>query len=218
MTGKKCEAVMLCTVKEPAKVIDLGINVLKLLFGNPADYATPPRNVAYLLKLVGDASAAQALVKKGGTIATSDRDDKVLLLFTCLEDEFLPYVNGLFKGNRTKLLLSGFPVSAVGEPHPLPKKMVIRKIVKGPEPHSAKVLLENEKNPNKSKKEKLIYKLYQYDTPDVPDSGKLILTNSNRYKLFGKNLTRGKEVGFEVTASNAAGTSESSGIVKYMPD
>ena len=173
-------AVMHCAKKAYDKIVKLGVSVGDLMYANVADYAHPPRSKDDFLKIVNDAAEAQALTKGKGKYETSDRNDKLGILFNVLKKEYLPYVNGLYMGDKTKLLLSGMDVNDEPMAHSIPEKRSIRRVIKGPVPLSAKVELDRNKGVDVSKTERLTYYLFQTDDLTKGEEGlKEVLSTTN---------------------------------------
>ena len=218
MGARIAKAIIGCTVKQPDKVVETGINVLSQMYENPAEYTTPPRTKIIFSGIVDDAAASQAASKNRGKLEIATRDTDVGTLFTVLEDEYVPYVNGLYKGNRVKLLLSGLPVTTDSSPVGLPDAPVIDHINDGPDPHSAKIFLKRSKGGAKKKKGNLTYNVYQSSDPAMAASSfKLVLTVTSMNKLVVGGLTRAVEVAFAVSCRNSAGSTDMSAPVKFLP-
>ena len=215
MATKISVAVMHCTKKEPERVIDRGLSVSETMYVNPTEYATPPETKVNLDSKITAAANAQALVKDGGKFEKANRDTLVAELFALLENTLLPYVNGLYKGDRSKLMLSGFPVSDDPAPHSVPAAPVIKSIEKGPEPHSAKIILAKTTSPLSTKRERLTYFVWMGLGEEEAEL-KNVLTVTNRHKLIITGLTRGKEYVFTVSCRNAAGGGELATKVRYI--
>jgi len=206
---------MHCTKKEPERVIDRGLSVSETMYANPTEYATPPETKVNLDAKITAAANAQALVKDGGKFEKANRDTLVAELFALLENTLLPYVNGLYKGDRSKLMLSGFPVCDDPAPHPVPAAPVIKSIEKGPEPHSAKIYLAKTTGPLNKKRERLNYYVWMSDDGDE-EHIRIVLTVTSQRKLIVTGLNRGKEYIFTVSCSNAAGGGELATKVRYI--
>ena len=207
-----------CTVKQSEKVNEVGINVLALMYENTAEYATPPRTKPVFTVIVDEAVGAQAGAKNRGKLEIATRDSKVGTLYSVLEDEYVPYVNGLYKGDRVNLLLSGLPVSSDSSPIGLPVIPKIDRIEDGNDPHTAKIYLTRSKGAAKKKKGNITYNVYLSSDPAMAASSfKLVLTVTNMNKLVVVGLTRASEVALAVSCRNSAGSTDMSAPVKFLP-
>jgi hypothetical protein len=215
MTLKVALAVMHCLKTQPQKVIDLAIKLLAYLYVNILEYATPPISKVNFEKQKNAASDAQGKVKDGSVTDTSKRDDEVETLHDMMKLQILPYVNGLYRGDRSNLLLSGYDVADESMPHPVPDAPIIKSIVRGKLPHSAKINLEKTKNPLGKKREKLTYFVLRADADGPDENFKLVLTTTSMFKLVVTHLTPDKLNVFKVYVSNATGSSENCGSVKF---
>lgn len=208
---------MNCTVDEPKKVINRGVEVDSKLYENDTDFSNPPVTKVNYKDKLSKAQVAQANTAGGGLEETTIRDDKVKILFDALMDELLPCVNGLYKGNKEKLLLSGFGVSLQPIKHDVPKTPVIDSIKQGKQTGSCKINLTKTTNPLQLRKEKLTYFIWLIDPEDV-DKKTFLKSCTSRFKLELSDLERGKELLIAVSVQNAAGMSSLSNIVSYFPN
>jgi len=218
MGAKIAKAKIGCTVKQPEQVLEVGINVLTQMYSNTSQYQNTPRTKPIFSGIVNDAGSAIAAAKNRGKLEIATRDNKVGILFSVLEDEYVPYANGLYKGDRVNLLLSGLPVTTDSSPVGLPDTPVIDHINDGPDPHSAKIFLKRSKGGAKKKKGNLTYNVYQSSDPAMAASSfKLVLTVTSMNKLVVGGLTRAVEVAFAVSCRNSAGSTDMSAPVKFLP-
>jgi hypothetical protein len=217
MSEKVYTATMNCTVDEPKKVISRGVEVAAKLYENTVDFSSPPETKVDFEKKLSDAQTAQANTEGGGLEETVLRDKFIAILFNVLMDILLPWVNGKYKGNQEKLLLSGFGVSLQPVKHDVPKTPVIDSIKQGKLTGSCKINLTKSTNPLQLRKEKLTYFIWLIDPEDV-DKKTFLKSATNRYKLELFDLERGKELLIAVSVQNAAGMSSLSNIVSYFPN
>jgi len=219
MSARIARAIIGCTRKQPKNVLDTANNVVEKMYDNNDIYTTPPRTKTVLSGFIQTAAASEAAAKNRGKLEIETRDQDIGFLFDVLQDEYVPYVNGLYKGNPVKLLLSGLPISSDPVPHGIPETPVIKRVDNGPEPHSAKIFLAKTTSPLKKQREKLTYCVYMSTDPSMlPESFRLVLTTTSQRKLIVKGLTRGSEVAFAVTSRNSAGVSKMSDAAKFIPN
>jgi hypothetical protein len=212
-------AVMHCAISQPKKIISRGISVRDLLFVNVLLFATPPITLILFKAQLDKAIAAQAVVEAKGSVAnTATRDAEVLALFLMLNPLLLSYVNGLYKGDKVKLLASGFNVSSEPNPKPSPSVPVIRKVVMTDLAlHIAKVYLAPFPALESGSRGVVNYILQIAEGPPIEENFHTVLATTNSRKLFIENLTRGTEIHIRICASNARGTSAWSAVFDFMP-
>lgn len=216
MGKKKAIGIMNSTEQEPQKVIDVGVKVDLGLYENIDLYAEPKvEKLAYRAQLL-KAQTAQGKVANGSVEDTAERDYEVGLFFVMLNDKNLPYVNGLYKGDRVKLLASGFDVFDETTPHPIPAAPIIGRVVSGKEAHSVKIYLSPASGLINGKAERLNHDVW---VKKVKEEGAIyhnLLSTTNRRDLVLKNLTRGDDLDIYLTARNAAGTSAESAHMPFL--
>ena len=226
MSTKIVEAVMHCTGSEPVKIIDLGIKLrdnlytASVLAGTPPVatllYPAPPVTLLVFKGLVDAAVTAQGKVKGGGAGATTTRDTAVSALFVAI-GKLLLYANGLYKGIKADLIVSGFDVSADPSPHVIPDAPVIKSVKDGKLPHSAKIMLAKITSTLSTQKESYTYTVQMALVADLEANYRQVLQIKDSRKLVIAGLTRGAEVFFRICRSNAAGQSDWSEVVPFMP-
>jgi hypothetical protein len=213
-------AVMHCTIFQPKKVITVGIRVRDLLFVNVLLYATPPITLILFKAQLDKAIAAQAVVEDGtGSVAqTATRDSEVLALFLMLNPLLITYVIGLYKGDKVKLLASGFEVSSDPNPKPAPSVPVITKVLMTDLAlHKAKVYLAKFPALLTGSRGVVNYIVQVAEGAPTEENFKTVLTTTSSRKLVIPDLTRGTEIHIRICASNARGTSAWSSVADFMP-
>ena len=211
-------AVMRCTFGQPKKIITLGTRVRDLLFTNLPLFATPPVVLADFKAALDKLIAAQAAAVKGGVQATADRNSAELALFLMLNPLLLNYVNTLYKGDKDKLLASGFYASNEPNPKDAPSVPVISKVVTTDlASHIAKVFLAPFPAPTSGSRGVVNYIVQIAVGAPTEENFKTVLIITNSRKLFIPNLTRGVEIHIRVAASNARGMSAWSSVFDFMP-
>jgi hypothetical protein len=219
MSHRKCKAIMGCTVQQPAKVISRGRQVLVELYSRPDLYANPTVLQAVLEAQLEKAVSAQAATRGGGVIETSKRDSEVEKLFELLKKKLLTWVNGLYEGEREKLMASGFGVSKDPTPKDIPGQPHIKYITDANTGNTfgAKIVLVKKTNPIDEKKEVYTYVVQISKERDNESSYVTVLMTQNQYKLIIPNLERGVEVFFRVARRNARGQSYWSESDRFIP-
>jgi hypothetical protein len=214
MVQRILRAVMRCTVRMIKRLLERGNGVL-IMYDNPVEYPMPPVVKADLEDRLGKLANAQGQVREGGTHMKAIRDALAAEVFDMLQKN-LHYTNILHEGDEVNLTLSGFPLSKNYERHGIPEQRVIKKIIKGDEPSSAKIILAKTTGPQNEKKERLNYYLWMSEAGVNEDQMRIILITQNQFKLIALNLVYRKEYIFAVSCSNAAGGAELSTKVKYL--
>jgi hypothetical protein len=212
-------AVMHCALNQPKKIISRGISVRDLLFVNVLLFATPPITLILFSAQLTKAIAAQAVVEDKGSVAnTATRDAEVLALFLMLNPLLLSYVNGLYKGDKVKLLASGFAASSDPNPKPAPSVPVIRRVAMTDLAlHIAKVFLTPFPKLETGSRGVVNYIMQVAVGAPTEENFHTVLATTNSRKLFIPALTRGVEIHIRVCASNARGTSAWSSVFDFMP-
>ncbi len=159
-------------------------------------------------KLGGLISAA-----KGNTAKRKERDEQSVVVFNYMFEE-LPYVNKVADHNITIINLSGFDSNVLPTAHPLAPKVVIKDIVKGTQPHTAKVKIGKLGGEEIYKKEKRTYLVYVFAdiTTEMFDIG-CAVTNSR--KMIVENVPYMVTKYYAVVILNAAGKNEMSAKMKF---
>jgi hypothetical protein len=216
MSTKIFFAIMGCTRTMHTQVIELGTSVHTTMYANPTVYLATPMSGTDLKLLLDAAIDAQGAVKTGGIQATIKRDAKVGAMYDALGNKFLPYVNGLWKGNQQNLSLSGFPVSKEPEPIGAPNTPLIKRIEKGVEPGTVKILLEKRTGTASQRKCSLIYSVFMTDDPIDETKLKLMLVTSNSHELIIHDVPRGVDQYYCVSARHRKIGTQLCSKVRFM--
>ncbi len=194
--AKKFFAVMHCKPKQSAAVNKLCTRVIKYLGDNAADFATPNPTIliltnenAKLTSLIGEA--------KGNTLKKDARDAQSIVVYNLLQNEII-YVDGVAKGNKVLIDESGFDASLEPHVHTNPDKPVIKKIVDGKAPATAKILIE------KGLGTGLLFTAQTTLTPAVESSWVTMLDHVSRPKLILIGLVRAQEIFVRVRAADGS--------------
>ncbi len=213
MAAKITVATMGCTKNEPLKVIKRGFSVLDGIYEHATEYATPVVTQLVFEPKVTKANSDQVNVKIVGVVV---RDASTHDLFASL-DLLILYTNGLYKGKPEKLKLSGFGLSSDPSPHGLPIVPVIDRIVKGGFTLSSKIFLVKKTGGEVTKREKVNNIVQIAVAGEDPLVWVTVLETTNSRKLLILDCVKGKELLMRVAKSNAAGQSDWSAPVPYIP-
>jgi hypothetical protein len=201
-------AVMKVTAKQKKKVRDLGYKVAKGLSDNATLFGAPtPALTVFTPKvdLLRDKIAAEDSTQ---TRAESANQSEVV--HTDLKTYLVFVNNGPAKGDKAKLLLSGFDVNKEKVKHPIPGQIVIKEIVDGATANTAKVKIE------KMSAEDYVDR-YKVETSPDKVTWTVALDTGNSHKLIVTGLTRSKEVFIRVTGGNTHGYGKPSEVVGFIP-
>ena len=201
-------AVMKVTVKQRKKVRDLGYKVGKGLSDNATLFGAPtPALTVFTPKvdLLRDKIAAE-----DSTQTRADSANQSEVVHTDLKTYLVFVNNGPAKGDKAKLLLSGFDVNKEKVKHPIPGQIVIKEIVDGPTVNTAKVKIE------KISAEDFVDR-YKVETSLDKVTWTLAVDTGNSRKLIVTGLTRSKEVFIRVTGGNTHGYGKPSEVVGFIP-
>jgi hypothetical protein len=210
------KAVMHCSVKQPKDIIIVGVKVRDTLYPHVTEYALPPVDEADFIAAVAKAIVSQGKVKGGSTEDTAQRDDDVKDLFTLMNPTLINYVNGLYVGQKAKLLLSGFDVSNDPSPRNVPSIPVIKTVLMSGLANTAKVVLEPF-DPQPDGTRGVVNITIQTSETEVDTDFRTVLTTTNSKKLLIPGLARGKETHIRINATNARGTSAWSAVYHFIP-
>jgi hypothetical protein len=205
-----------CSQDDYEAINELGTRVYDTLYANPLIYPNPPKTNVQLKTVLDLSIDAQSNVKGGGKQATTRRNNRSKVLHDMLEQEILTYVNGLWRGNKENLELSGFPVSKEPEPHGVPETPVIKRIEKGPVPGSVKIILEPRSGSDIQKKERLMYFVYKGTDPINSTTDEQVLTTSNSKAIIITGVQRAVDYFYTLFAHNGKNGSELATKVRFM--
>ena len=144
--------------------------------------------------LIADAKGNSLVKKQRNTLAK-----KILLRLKIL----VMHVNLVAEGDPTIIILSGFDCSADPIRHPIPVKVVIRRVVNGASNRTAKIYIEAMGQTGLT----FNVRVTTIANAVVDDlNWKTVLQTTNSKELVIPDLIRGKEVFITINASNASGT------------
>jgi hypothetical protein len=131
-----------------------------------------------------------------------------------MSEKLIPYINGLYAGNRPSLEASGAPSGAEPSPVPAPDQPTISKVVAGPEPHSVKICLVRGVNSSLKKRSRSLYRIIMFEKEDDA-KGVEIGSSTNSRKLIGYDVPENVTRYYAVVAQNTGGSSPLSSKVKF---
>jgi hypothetical protein len=208
-------AIMGCTSKMFNQIVELAIRVYETLFANPLIYPNPPLTDVQLKALNDAAVEAVAMAEGGGTQARLERDVKIKALYSALVNQLLPYVNGSWRGNALNLGLSGFPLSKEPSPVGAPEAAVIKRIVKGIEPGTVKVILEKRSGTEQQKKAAVTYYVFVSDD-EAGTNLRLVHTTSSSHDLIVRGIEFGQLLFYAVSIRHRKIGTQLSAKVKFL--
>lgn len=198
MAAIKFVAVMGCTPQQPIKVHTLVSRVIDGYTDNPTVFTVPVPTII-ILTAGRDELGLLIAEAKGNHQKKVERDEKSVEVYNLLIEKAIPYVNSIANGDESIIGLSGFRANKAPTPKGIPGKVVIKKVIDGKTPESAKITIANMGSG-------LTYKVQT--SPVVqgaePSFAPAIESTSSR-KLVLENLGKGKEILIRVAASNTKG-------------
>ena len=209
-------AVMHCSPLQPKKLLTLLNKVIADLTANAVKFPSPTSTIVILQAEVTLFTNLIAAAKGGGLEATAARNKEAIKVHGLLQAN-IPYVNGIARGDKDTILLSGFDSSTEAQPTTIPDAPVIKKIIEGPVHGSLKIMLAKTTTGTHIRKVKrtLIVELTTNGTD--PNSFKIVLITGSSKKLIILNMAKGVEVFIKIAAMNVKGTSQYSNTVSYIP-
>ena len=218
MAAKVFMAITGCSKGEHQKIINLGGALLTNLYDEYDDKFTTPKITKTDFKAQYDilvAANAKAILT-GAKLDITDRDNQSDIFYDMINDQMKPYINGLYKGNKTNLEKSGMPVSKEPAPHVALDALSVKKAVKGKETNTVKFYLNKLVWPKDQLPESLIFFVYVTTDPDKTDDLKLVCKTTSSRKLIAPNDKVGVYLYYYLTAQNSAGESPLSERVRFM--
>ena len=218
MATKVYVAIIGCSKEEYEVINTVAQSVNDNLYGTwKSLFVDPPVEADAFLEQKDKSVAAQSkAVEFGGKLDISDRNDQSGLLFDMLNVELKPYVNKLYRGNKTNLEKSGLRVSKEPLPHARPFAPSCKSVKNGLEANTVKFYLNKLVFPPGQGSERLTFMVYMATDPESLENVKEVCKTTNSRKLIAKNVTRGVDRYYYLTAINAAGESDYSERIKYM--
>ena len=218
MSTKEYLAIMGCTKDDHKTINVLGGNIYTNLYvDNAGMYLLPPiTKVDFKAQLDISVAAETKAEEERGKQDIIDRDEQSAIFYDMMNIELKPYVNKLYRGNKANLAKSGFRVSKEPKPHGLPLPPKCQRAAKGEENSTVKFFLAKLAWPDGQSPEKLTFFVYVSEDPDKMDNLKMVCKTTNSRKLIARNVTRGKDLYYYITAQNAAGESDYSDRIKFM--
>jgi hypothetical protein len=218
MASKVYVAIMGCAKEDYEDINIVGQSVLDNLYGTWASlFASPPKDKDAFSEQLGKSVAAQSKAKEsGGKLDIADRNKESGLLFDMLNVDLKSYVNNLYRDNKVNLEKSGLRVSKEPTPHAIPFAPSCKKVINGLEANTIKFLLSKIQKPAGQGREHLTFIVYMTTDPESLENLKQVCKTTNSKKLIAKNVPRGVDLYYYITAMNAAGESDYSERIRYM--
>jgi len=153
------------------------------------------------------------IAAKGNTQKTQERDEQRDVVFPLIVQDF-DYAVTVCGSDVNKMNQSGFPHSGDTSVHPVAPKQVIKRIVKGPDENSIKVMLEPQEGEVKFKKEARTWIVRVYDDENATEY-RIGCTVTDSQNMIVRDVPLMKAQWYAVIVVNAAGSSELSGKLKH---
>ncbi|MEI8202262.1 MAG: hypothetical protein WCH34_04570 [Bacteroidota bacterium] len=207
------EPVLHCDGKNPDEVYILGVRMVNGVYFYDSIFTTPivtqvvfDPALTKLKNLIAEAKGNQDKLK--------ERDTQSGIVFGYIK-QLLIYVKPICGNDIEKINQSGFDSNIIPSAHPVADQAVIRRIERGTEAHSVRVLLEQLTGLKKNKKESRLYIVEVFDTIDgeTPTGG---CTEKNSRKLVVKNIPHLTPKYYSVIIQNSAGKNLPSARVRFI--
>ncbi len=202
-------AVMNLTVDKRGDVRDKGYKVAKGIDKNSATFGAPTDPaISDFLKdcdILKDDIAAEDSPK---TRAKSEAQAEVV--FGGLKKYLVFVNNGPAQGIKDLLMLSEFEINKEKVVHPIPRQMVIKKIVDGISPNSAKITLTKKEAEDTMDR-------YKVETSADGATWILVLEVGDSRKLVVPGLKKSVELFYRVTGGNTHGFGKPSEAIAFSP-
>ena len=206
-------AVMHCSPLQPKKLLTLLNKVITNLTTNAVKFPSPTNAVATLQAEVTPFTTAIGNATGGSLEDTAARNKEAIKVHGLLQGN-LPYINGIAKGDKDTILLSGYDASNQAQPAAVPDAPVIKKVENGVEHGTCKMLLAK----HTGYKGKRTFFVEVSTSATDPNSFKLVLITGSSRKLVIPGLTRGQEIFIRLYSMNAKGKSHYSNVVSFIPN
>ena len=214
MSTKICKAILDLRPDDWDGIHNQGEVFLSHLYVETILYPTPIIAEVDFKALVTAAGEALTEAIKGDDADKALREETGEKLYTAMGQKLIPYINGLWSGNKVNLEKSGAKVSADPSPVPPPDTPTIKKIVPGPEPASVKVCLIRGINSTLKKRSRTLYRVFMFEKEDDA-KGVEVGSSYNSNKLYGYDIPLSVYRYYGVSAQNSGGTSPLSSKTKF---
>jgi hypothetical protein len=215
MSSKIAKAILDLSPTDWKGILTQGKLFLSHLYVETTLYPTPIIAEADFKPLVENADKAMVAAENGGDIEMANREEMCGKLLEAMGQKLIPYINGLWAGNRTNLEKSGAKVSALPSPVPPPDQPVIKKIVRGPEAGSVKIYLVRGVNSSLKKRSRTEYRIFMFEKEE-DTKGIEIGDTTNSTKLIGYDVPESVYRYFSVRAKNTGGSSLLASKVRFF--
>ncbi|MBP7496800.1 MAG: hypothetical protein KA792_03965 [Bacteroidales bacterium] len=199
MSTRLSKAVMAVkTQKDYKALLELTDSSTSAMETNIATFANPNPTLAELRAQADIVRGYAARVDAGDHTVLELRNEASVTLYRMHQQELI-YVNEIGNNDRGILSLSGYKVTDEPNPHPLPAQIIIKRIIDGDSPNTAKIYIESVGQHD------LNFIVEKTTTPDDETSWKVALCNSSSRELIISNLVYGQEIWFRICAYNKNG-------------
>jgi len=214
MPKRKCKAALNLKRTDYDGVNNQAGRIEKGMYGRPDLYVTPPITNGDFSTMYKTSILSTSAAKTGGPTAKTTRNIDNGVLYDAMEDQLIPYINGLYTDNKENIEAAGVDAVDETEPQGVPEKVGVKEVVKGTDPHTVKVVPTRLGGSKKLKRSIKYFTVYVYDDPNLETPvSKVQFTNSR--KLIITNVVFAKAFWYALQASNASGDSELSGRTKF---
>jgi len=200
------------------ETINLGGSIYNNIYNTYADsFPNPTIEESVFKEQYKICLEAQAkAIFSGSKLEITYRNEQVKIFYYMMSDDLKPYVNRLYKGDKTNLERSAFHISKRPAARSIPCTPSGKRVINGPYPNSVKIMLNKLEWPKGQGREVLFFFVYMTSDPDSTDNLKMVCKTFNSQELIVENVPRGVDMYYYVTAQNTAGESELSQRIKYM--
>ncbi len=206
------EPVLHCDGRDSSEVYALGVKMINGVYYYDGIFPEPT-----VTRAVFEPSLEKLknliTVAKGNHDKILERNAQSAVVFGYIK-QLLIYVKPIC-GNEIELInKSGFDSNNPKSPHGLADKAVIKRIVRGVDPHTAKVMLAKLTGLEKHKREARTFTVYVFDSMETEEY-KIGCVESDSHKLIVKNVPYLIAKYYAVGIQNAAGKNELSDKIKF---
>lgn len=207
------EAVMHCIKTNCAAVYFLGKKLLTQgIYNNTTTFPNPE---------VAEDDLEPEVTKLGNLITEAEGNSNKILerdaqsaVVHAMMAKNLPYVNKIADHDIAIINLSGYDSNVISSEHPLAPEAVIKDIVKAPQPHTCKVMLEKLAGEEQHKKESRAYIVYMFDDMTT-EVYKIVCVSLDSRELLCEDIPYMVTKYFAVVILNSAGKNQMSARRKF---
>ena len=196
------------SAKEVDNVHNLCTKVISSMAANATTFPNPNPTLAILTTENATLKTLIADALSGNHQKVQARNEQSQKVLNMLRNQ-ANYVSMIANGDRAVILLSGFESGDEPSPHPIPDKVVIKRVEDGLEPHSAKIHIEPAGTDAS-------YIVQSQKSTEPKGSWKTVLQTSNSKNIILENLERGVDIFIRISAINARGQGDWSETYTFM--